>query len=451
MKNILLLITSDRFAYPLIDYIQSEAKIYGWKLTVGSLYDPVLLEDLQRETADVPLLHIKDEKQCEKEIRRSDLVMAILSDVMLLTVADMCIRHSRRLISPARLTRQLYSKKSQAEENDALILVECGFTPGLDHLTAKKMIDHIHAKGGHIATFKTYSGSLLAGSDADNPWAFKLTHPANELFSVARGNNRYLINGYPLHVPADQVFARAEDVDIPGMSNVVVIPDEDSLYCQRMYGLQEAGTVMKGRVLTKGFQSIWALLVRLGLTNTTTRIDMLDHRSFRAFLRSLLPWSPSESLEDLLKRTSAATDTHIEQLRWLGLLDDTWLDGTQDITPAMLLQYLIEHKLAMEPDDRDCIVIHHEMEYTLNGSHYNFRATLLNEGEDEQHSALARAIGLTMGAAAKAVMIGNIKIRGMHTPIRKEIYDPVLNELEDLGIAFHVEETKTTATEVSTV
>lgn len=440
MKNVLLLITSDRFVHPLIDYLAVESKIYNWKVTVGSMFDQVLFEDLQRESKELALLHVKDEKQCEKEIRRADLVMAIMPDVMLLTIADMCIRHSKQLISPARLTRQLFAKKSQAEENDALILAECGFTPGLDHLTAKKMIDHIHAKGGHISSFRTYSGSMVAESSIDNPWAFKLTHPAHELFAIGKGNNRYMVNGELLHVPAHQVFARAEDVAIAGMTDTMAIPDDDSLYCRKMYGLNEAETVMKGRLVRKDFQTVWDLLIRLGLTNTTTRIDMLGHRSFRKFLRSLLPWSPTESAELLLQRTMQASEKNVAQLKWLGLLDDTWFEGTQEVTPAMLLQYLLEHKLSMQPEDRDCVVIHHELDYALNNFQYRFRATLVSEAEDQQHTALARAIGLTMGATAKAVLVGNIKIRGMHTPIRKEIYDPVLNELEDLGIAFHVEE-----------
>lgn len=447
MKNVLLLITADRFANPLIEYLKTQGNVYGWKITVGSLFDQALFQDLQRDQPDVSVVHIKDDRQCGKEIRRADLVMALTPDVMLLNIADACIAHSRVLISPNRLTRQLFAKRTQAEENDALILVECGFTPGLDHITAKKMIDHIHAKGGKISSFRTCSGSLVADSSVDNPWGFKLTFPAHELFTIGKGNNRYLMRGQLLHVPQHQIYARAESIEVQGLTDVMLIPEDDSLYCRKIYGLVEADTVMKGRLIRKSFQSVWDLIIRLGLTNGTTRIDMLEDRSFRSFVRSLLPWSPNESVEDLLRRHFNAKDEDIEKLRWLGLFEDNWFEGTQEITPALLLQYLMEHKMSLAYDDRDCVVIHHELDYNHNNYHYSFKATMVSEGDDERHAALAKAIGLTMGAAAKAVMVGNIKITGMHTPVRKEIYDPVLNELEDLGIAFRVDETRRHETE----
>lgn len=444
MKTVLVLLNSDRFAMPLIDYLVDEGKRYGWRIVVGSMFD---LELFNRVTGavrgDVRCIHVKDQKQCDKEIRKADLVIGLMPDVMLLNVADACIARSKRLISPARLNRQLYAKRSQAEENDALILVECGFTPGLDHITAKKMIDHIHAKGGRISSFRTYSGNLVDEACIDNPWDFKLTGQSYELLNFGKGQNRYLINGQLQHVPYHQLFMRAEPLAIQGLDNTVMVPEEDGLYCRRIYDLPEADTVMKGRILRKGFASVWRLIVRLGMTNATHRLEMLDDRSFRSFLRSLVPHSQIESLESLLRGYMEASEEDIEKLKWLGLFDDVWFDGIQEITPAILLQSLLEKKLSMREEDKDCIVIRHDLEYSLNNYNYKFNATLLSRGEDLRHSAIAKAIGLTTGAAAKAVLVENIRLTGIHTPVKKEIYDPVLNELEDLGIAFTVEEKRT--------
>lgn len=444
MKSVLLLLSSDRVAIPLINYLAAQAKIYDWKVSVGSMFDQELFERLSHDTSSgVSHLNIKDQKQCDKEIRKTDLVIALMPDVMLLNVVDTCIAHSKKLISPARLTRQLHARRSQAEENDALILVESGFTPGLDHITAKKMIDHIHAKGGKVSSFKTYSGNLVTDSSIDNPWEFKLTGPAHEILNFGKGQNRYLINGQLQHIPYHQLFLRTEPVAIQGIRDAVVVPEEDALYCRKIYDLSEAGTVIKGRVLRRSFESVWSLIVRLGLTHATHRIGMLEDRSFRNYLRSLVPYSAKASLEQLLEKYCHATEDDINKLKWLGLFDDTWFEGTQEITPALLLQYLMEKKLSMHERDRDCIVIRHELEYSLAGYSYKFVATLLSEGDDPVHSAMAKAISLTTGAAAKAVLVGNIKTTGMHTTVKKEIYDPVLNELEDLGIAFVVEEQRT--------
>ena len=420
MKSVLVLLNSDRFAMPLINYLGDQGKVYGWKVTVASMFDVDLFDRMKAlGRPDLTYKQFKDQKQCDKEIRQSDLVIALMPDVMLLNVADTCIRHSKKLISPTRLNRQLFAKKSQAEENDALILVECGFTPGLDHITAKKMIDHIHAKGGRISSFKTYSGNLLEENSIDNPWAFKLSGPAYEILNFGKGQNRYLINGQLQQVPYHQLFLRTEPITIAGIGDAVMVPEDDGLYCRKIYDLPEAGTVMKARIVRKGFDSVWALILRLGLTNASHKIEMPTDPSFRNFLRSLVPYSPSESLESLLKHHAGAADEDIEKLKWLGLFDDEWFEGMREITPAIMLQYLMESKLSMRDDDRDVIVVRHDLEYTLNSYSYKFNATLISEGTDLQQSALAKAISLTTGAAAKAVLMGNIKVKGIHTPVKK--------------------------------
>jgi saccharopine dehydrogenase-like NADP-dependent oxidoreductase len=405
------------------------------------MYDHALYHRMKEgEKDNLSFILVEDEKQCDREIKKSDVVIGVVPDVMLLKIAETCIVRGRTLISPAKLTRQMFAKKIQAEENDALVLLECGFTPGLDHLTAKKMIDHIHAKGGKISSFETYSGSLVADSSIDNPLELKLTASATELLNLGRGNNRYIIDGALQHVPYHFLMSRAQPMLMHRLPNMVSIPDDDALYCRKLYDLAEAKTVIKGRIVRKGFEKFWDVLIKLGMTNTTNKVEMLDDPSFINYLRSLLPHSPVDGLEHLLKTYVGATDDDIEKLKWLGLFEDAWFEGVQSVTPSHILQYLLERKLSMAEQDKDCIIIHHELGYSLNQQFYRFKATFLSEGTDQRHSALAKAVGWTVGAAAKAVLVGNIKLKGVHTPVRKEVYDPVLNELEDLGIAFHVEE-----------
>jgi saccharopine dehydrogenase-like NADP-dependent oxidoreductase len=444
MKTVLLLLTSDRFSSPLIRYLVAEGKRYGWKTSVASMGDPAFLDRIRQEeeNADVNFLTIADAKQCDQAVKKSHLVIAMIPDVMLLPVADSCIAHKKTLVAPSRLSRQLFSRKAQAKENGALLLVECGFNPGLDHITAKKMIDNIHAKGGKISSFKTYSGSVIAEDSVDNPWNYKLTEPVLDVVNAGRGNNRHLMRGQLQHVSHHQLFSRAESVEIAGLKNMVVIPEDDALYSRKVYELSDAHTVVKGRLIRKGFDSVWDLLIRLGLTNNTCKIDLFEDKSFHNFIRSVLPYSASESTERNLERNFNATHEDIEKLKWLGLLEEQWLEGYKEITPAIILQHLMEFKLSMLPHDKDCVIMRHELEYAWQNYQHRIVATLVTQGEDERNSAMAKAIAMTLGASAKAVLLGNIKLKGIHTPICKEIYDPILNELEDLGVAFHVEETK---------
>ena len=449
--KVLLLLSTDQFVFPLIHYLTSEGKKYGWKTSVGSMYESTIADRIKQEKFSTPITFINLTKfqQCDQAIRKSDLVVAMVADITLLEIADSCITHRKTLISPARLTRQMALKKTLAEQNKVLLLMDCGFAPGLDHVTAKKAIDNIHSRGGKITSFQTCSGSLIGEDSMDNPWKFKLTEPASDLINFGKHNNRHLVHGRLQHIPYHRLFERSEPVTILNMKNTMVIPEGDSLYYRKIYDLTECTTVVKGKVVRKGFDHFWNFLVKLGLTDTVSKIDLCSGKSFYHFLDSLLPYSRTESLEVRLQKYSGADSEDIERLKWLGFFSDEWIETTRELTSGFILQHLLESKLLPEAHDKDCVVMKHQLEYDFREEHFKLTATLSCEGESQQESALAKVIGFTTGAAAKSVLLGNISIKGLHIPIKKEIYDPILNELEDLGIAFHIEDQKLQQVEVN--
>jgi saccharopine dehydrogenase-like NADP-dependent oxidoreductase len=451
MKTILLLINTDRPSFPLVRYLVMEGRKYGWKTCVASLFEPNLANCLKegKFSSELGFIDIVDFRQCNQAIRKADLVIALVPDVMLLQVADSCIRHKKALITPSRLTRQMVSRKIQAEENDTLLLMECGFSPGLDHITAKKAIDTIHLKGGTISSFKTYSGSLVAEHCIDNPWKFKLTEPASEIINLGKRVNRHLMEGQLQHIPYHQLFDRSEPVMICGVKNAVAIPTGDSLYYRKIYQLDDARTVVKGKLMRQEFADAWKLIVKLGLTDDTFKID-LHEKSFYHFLNSLLPYSPSESLEGKLRRYASASRDDIERLKWLGLFDDGWMNVLNDLAPEAILRHLLEKKFELKENDQDCIVMQHQLEYVYKGARHQFTATLFALGENRQDSAIAKGVELTIGAAAKAYLLGNMKVKGLHIPTKKEIYDPIIDELVDLGITFYVEDKEVRQVEIVT-
>jgi len=444
MKTVLVLLSTDQFSIPLVRYLALEGKRYGWKVCVGSMFGESCVKNIREEkfSNDLIFINITDYRQCDHAIRKVDLVVGMVPDMMLLQVADSCIAHGKDLIAPSRVTRQLVSKKLQAEKNEVLLLLECGFSPGLDHITAKKAIDNIHIRGGHITSFKTYSGSLIADHCANNPWQFKLTEPASELIGMGKGNNRHLLQGHLQHIPYHQLMDRSEPIAIQGQADLITIPEGDALYYRKLYGLPEAQTVLKGKVMRQGFARLWHMVQRLGLTDNVARIELFENKSIRYFLRSLLPYSATVPTEALLQQHLGANWIDLEAFRWLGLLDNDWPEGYKDVTPAIVLQHQLEKKCRMQHHDQDSVIMRHEMVYDFKYFRHKFTSTLLTLGEDRLNSATAKAVGLTAGAAAKAYLVGNIKVKGLHTPTKKEIYDPILNELDDLGVTFHVEESK---------
>lgn len=443
-KKILLLLSSDRFAFPLVRYLAEEGKTFGWKTRVASMFDPGISNRISEEkfATEISFINITKFQECDQAIRKSDIVIAMVPDSTLLQVADSCISHRKPLLSPARLNRQMALKKTLAKENKVLILMDCGFSPGLDHITAKKAIDNIRLKGGKITSFKTYSGSFIPESYHDNPWEFKFVEPVGEVMTWGRHNNRHLLEGRMHHIPYHRLFERSELINIRDLENTIAIPEGDSLYYKKIYELSDARTVVKGKLARKGFDRMWDLFIRLGLTDTISKIDLGDDASFYNFIESLLPDSGSSNFEQRLQEYTGADTEDIEKLRSLGLFESSWVEGYREITPAIILQCLLEKRLSPEPRDKDCVVMEHQLGYELRDEHYEFRANFISQGENQKDSALAKAIGFTCGAAAKAVLLGSISAKGLHIPITKDIYDPILNELSDLGVAFHFGDAK---------
>lgn len=444
-KKILLLIESDRNTFPLLGYLTKNARLFKWKIKIGTMSEEAGIAGLKAEpiAGDVEFLDLKKYQDCEQAIRKTDLIIAMVSDTLLLQVADSCIAQRKTLISPARLTRQMALKKSAAKESNSLILMDCGLSPGLDHIIAKKAIDNIHLKGGRITSFKTYSGTFISATNEPNPWDFKLTENAADVLAWGRQNNRYLVGGRMQHVSMQRLFERSEPKHIEGAGNIVAIPEGDSLYYKKIYNLADAHTVVKGKFLREGIDRLWNVMIKLGLMDTSIKIDMAGERSLEDIVDSLLPYSCQGSIEEKIREYTGASRGEVEKLKWLGLTDPAVSIGNfQEATPSAILQLLLERKLALLPDDRDAVVMEHHISYELRDESQDLIATLILRGESAKDSALARVIGYTCGAAAKSVLLGSIKTKGLHIPILREIYDPILNELEELGIAFQITERK---------
>ncbi|HEX8040433.1 MAG TPA: saccharopine dehydrogenase C-terminal domain-containing protein [Chryseosolibacter sp.] len=452
-KKILLLLSSDRYAYPLLRYLTEEGRACGWKIRIGCLFDPAIAGRIAEErfSAEPDLFTISEIRECDRVIKKSDLVISMVNDLHVLQIADSCISHRKTLISPARLTRQMALKRTLAKENGVLLLFDCGFSPGLDHITAKKAIDNIHTKGGKITSFRTYSGAFVPDHAGGNPCECKLSEPVGDLLASGRQTNRHLVNGQLQHIPYSRLFERAQPLEIPSLAETVVIPEGDSLYYRKIYELSHAHTVVRGKIFPKAFAHMWNLMIRSGLTDHAAKVDLYGDSSFRHLLNSLLPYSPSETMERRLEEYCQADPLGVQQFKWLGLFDNDWIETQKEITPATILEHLVEKKLRSASGDRDCVVIRHELGYEFRDEHFEFSATLLSNGEDMRTSALATTLGYACGAAAKAVLLGKISLKGIHIPVIREIYDPVLNELEELGLAFQVTDVKMQAEEVNPV
>jgi saccharopine dehydrogenase-like NADP-dependent oxidoreductase len=247
---------------------------------------------------------------------------------------------------------------------------------------------------------------------------------------------QYLENGKLKFRPYNRIFINPDNVKIKGLGQFDAYPNRDSLSYITPYGIEKAKTVIRGTLRYSGYCNAWHCLTQLGLTDDTFTIHNSDKLSFKEFTHSFLPLG-CKSLKDFVKKECGLkkSDEAIKMINWLGLESNSKIK-LKEATPAQILQQLLEGKWLLKSKDLDMIVMKHEFEYTIKGKKKKVDSTLVLEGENQTYTAMAKTVGLPLAIAAKLVLTGKIKNTGVIIPLEKNIYEPVLAELETLGVKF---------------
>jgi saccharopine dehydrogenase-like NADP-dependent oxidoreductase len=288
-----------------------------------------------------------------------------------------------------------------------------------NHMSAMKIIDGIKAKGGTITSFKSHCGGLVAPESDDNPWHYKISWNPRNVVMAGKAGAEFKLNNTIQHKSYEELFQNCSEIDIKGLGKLAVYPNRDSLSYIPVYKLDNAETFIRTTLRHPSFCEGWNAIVKAGLTNDMDEIKTHE-LSFVQWSAAIIPF---------------VNDSNKLMLQFLGLFDEALVPATAK-TSADVLQYLLETKLAMQPTDKDMIVMLHEIEYSLSGTTHKIESSLIVKGEDYLRTAMAKTVGLPLGIAAKLILEGNIQLTGLHIPIIKEIYNPVLKELEHTGISF---------------
>ena len=216
-----------------------------------------------------------------------------------------------------------------------------------------------------------------------------------------------------------------------------VYPNRDSLKYRGIYGLQNIPTIFRGTLRRPGFCQAWNVFVQLGMTDDTYQMQDVQNMTWRQFINSFLKYEPSKRVEDkVCEYLSLSPDGEIMQkLSWLGIFEDTPVEMTQG-TPAQILQKLLEDKWALQPGDKDMIAMQHKIEYKLGSSHKRITSSMVTIGKEAPHTAMSITVGTPVAIAVKLLLTGKLNVTGVHVPTKPEIYKPILDEMEDVGIKF---------------
>ncbi len=438
MKKILL-IGAGLSASTLIRYILENSEIHDWKLRVGDYS----LETAKRKinshkNAEAIKFDIYDEKQREEEIKNSDIVISMLPARMHHMVAEFCIKYKKNMVTASYVSDEIKAMKDDVKKSGILILNEIGVDPGIDHMSAMQIIDRIKDAGGNITAFRSYTGGLIAPRYDNNPWNYKFTwNPRNVVVAGQGSAAQIIVNGKYKYIPYHRLFKRISRTEVLDYGEFEVYPNRDSLKYRKSYDLEKIPTMIRGTMRRPGFSKAWNIFVQLGATDDTYTLEDSENMTYREFINTFLQFIPDLTIEEkICKVFNIDEDSSVMfKLRWLGIFKNERI-GLKNATPAQILQKIVEKKWIFEKHDKDMIVMQHKFEYELNGKKKEITSSLVIEGEDHTHTAMSATVGLPVGIAVKMILTGKIKEKGIHIPVSKAIYEPVLEELKKYGIKF---------------
>ncbi|WP_162051994.1 saccharopine dehydrogenase family protein [Pontibacter pamirensis] len=439
MKRILLL-GAGRSAASLVKYLCDNAAAEMWRIRIGDISVANLQPLMQSVTCvDIMNFDVHNERQRAEEVQQADLVISLLPAAFHIVVAQECLKQNKSLITASYVTPAFKALHQEAKEKNLTILMESGLDPGIDHMSAMAVIQHIKNAGGNITSFKSFTGGLVAPESDTNPWQYKFTWNPRNVVLAGQGTAKYINNGAYKYIPYHQLFKRTDEFFVEGYGHFEGYANRDSLSYREPYGLANIPTMLRGTLRRPGYCAAWDVFVQLGLTDDSYTLEDAENMTHRSFIEAFLPSATMEG-QSLMERLAAyagipADGTIMEKITWLGLFEEKPIEMT-GATPAQVLEKILKDKWTLSPGDKDMIVMQHLFEYEQDGKKRVISSTLVTLGDDEIHTAMAKTVGLPVGILAKLLLQGRINRRGVVIPIYPELYEPVLDELKQYGIDF---------------
>jgi saccharopine dehydrogenase-like NADP-dependent oxidoreductase len=425
----------------MIQYLLDHAVSGDWEVVVG---------DVQAELAEAKVgshprgkamrFDAMDVQLRQDSIANADLVISLLPPSMHVLVARDCLALGTHLVTASYVSEEMAGLDAAVRKADLIFLNEIGVDPGIDHMSTMEMVERVRAQGGRITSFRSYCGALVA-PECKNEWGYKFTWAPRNVILAGQGVASYRRDGSIRYLPYHRLFSRIEEVEVPGTGVFEAYANRDSVKYLKLYQMEEVDTLLRATLRFPGYCQLWSAFVQMGMTDGSYRIPHSAGMTYRDFTFSFVNAQPGlsdrESLAFFLDEFQDGAV--LRKLEHLDLLSDKQIPLV-NASPAEVLEHILMEKWVFEPDDTDMVVMQHQLEYELHGMQRKLVASMVDKGRDAQHTAISRTVGLPAAIAAKHILAGNIQSRGVLIPTVRDIYAPILEELEAYEIRFTEQE-----------
>lgn len=434
MKKVLIL-GAGLVAKPMIEYLLEN----GFSIMVASPMKERADEMIKGNPSGESVLWSMDEPDIlNKLVDQYDLTVSLLPPKFHPGIAKVCLKHKKPLVTTSYVSEEMKSFDREARERGIILLNETGLDPGIDHMSAMKIIDNIHREGGSVDEFYSICGALPAPEAADNPMKYKFSWSPLGVIQASRNGAHYLKNGENVNIDPVNLFNDRFEIDFPGIGPLDVYPNRDSVSYIDIYGIPETRTMYRGTFRFKGWCETLDLMKAINMLDDT--VKDYTGTSYSGFINERAGLKGNDTKTDICEKFHI-TDSHtaIKSLDWLGFFSERDMGYTKT-TPFEITSRQMISRMSLKDNERDMVVLQHIFRTSYPGGRKEkIISSMVDYGTPAKNTSIARTVALPASIAVKLILKNKIKLKGVYRPVVPEIYEPVLRELDRMGISMKEE------------
>lgn len=430
MKKKVLILGAGMVVRPIVQYLLKK----GYGVTVATRTREKAEAMVAGHPGGVAMAWtVEDEATLENMIREHDITVSLLPYAYHVMVARKCIALKKNLVTTSYVKPEMKALDSQAREAGIAIIMELGLDPGIDHMSAMRIIDHIHDSGGKVEEFYSITGALPAPEACDNPFNYKFSWSPKGVVLASKNDAKYLRHEMVEYVKPENLFKDPFRIDFPTVGTLEVYPNRDSMPYIDLYNIPETKTMYRGTFRHPGWCESLDAIKALNLIDDKPR-DFTG-KTFAEFTAMMMGAGDATNIRQKVSEfLGAGYDTALDALEWLGLFSDVKMNRGED-TPFEITSDLMIEKMMIGPDERDMVVMQHTFLASYPGGKREvIKSSMLDFGTQKTDTAVARTVALPAACGVEMILEGKIEVTGVHIPVIPELYNPILDQLETMDI-----------------